>query len=113
MVYFDNGFLIFGGLQRNSATSAVVRLDLSTTSWIKLGDLTVPRSYHDVVYDGEVFMVIGGSTWNGTVGHTEMNTEKCSISESTMTCLEQSPMLNNYHRHPALIMVPEDFCTEI
>ena len=100
MLYYGNGFIIFGN---NGSTSVIARLDLQTTSWIKLGDLKVGRSHHNVIYDGDVFIVVGGSN--------SKKTEKCSLSGSTMTCTEQEPTLTGYYWYPALVMVPEDFCT--
>ena len=68
------------------------------------------RFQHNVIYDGEVFMVIGG--YESAYADT-LHSEKCTLSGSTMTCTKQTPYLTNYSRTPALIMVPEDFCTEI
>ena len=104
MLYLEGGFIVFGGFD-SPTRSVITRLDLSTTSWTKLGDLKVGRAYHNVIYDGEVFIVVGGSG--------SMKTEKCSLSGSTMTCSEQSPVLTGYYLYPALVMVPEDFCTEL
>ena len=104
MLYFENGFIIFGS---NGATSVIAKLDLQTTSWIKLGDLTLERWNHNVIYDGEVFIVVGGLATN------DIKTEKCSLSGSTMTCSEQEPILPGYNEYPALVMVPDDFCTNI
>ena len=104
ILYFENAFIVFGG-HHSSTKSVIAKLDLATTSWVKLGDLKVGRWGHNVIFDGEVFIVVGGS---GT-----MKTEKCSLSGSTMTCSEQNPTLANYYWYPALVMVPEDFCTEV
>ena len=104
MLYFEDEFIVFGGY-RSSTRSVIAKLDLATTSWAKLGDLKVGRWYHNVIFDGEVFIVVGGSG--------SMKTEKCTLSGSTMTCSEQTPTLTNYYAYPALVMVPEDFCTEV
>ena len=102
MVYFDNGFIVFGG---HSTDTTIARLDIPTTAWSKLGKLKSGRHGHGVIYDGKAFMVIGG---NGSY-----KTEKCLLSGTSITCTEQTPTLENYDITPALIMVPEDFCTEI
>ena len=107
MLYFDGGFILFGGKTPSGMSRVIARLDLGTTSWSKLGDLTTYRDQHNVIYDGEVFMVIGGQFSDN------LHSEKCSLSGSTMTCTRQKPYLTDYSRTPALIMVPEDFCTEI
>ena len=101
MLYFEGGYIVFGGYE----SSVIGRLDLSTTTWNKLGDLKTGRYYHNAIYDGEVFIVIGGSG--------SRKTEKCSLSGSTMACSEQSPTLVNYYVYPAAIMVSEEFCTEV
>ena len=105
MLYLKNGFIVFGSYSSTSR-SVIARLDLSTTSWIKLGHLKVGRYYHNTIYDGEVFIVVGGSS-------SAIATENCSLIDSTMTCTEQEPILSGYHVYPALLMVPEDFCAEI
>ena len=51
-------------------------------------------------------MVIGGEGSN-------LKSEKCSLAGSTMSCTEQVPALTDYMLTPALVMVPEDFCTEV
>ena len=103
MLYFENGFIIFGGWDTRSI---IARLDLSTTSWTKLGNLKVGRAQHNVIYDGDVFIIVGG------LQEGSFPTENCSLSGSTMACIEQSPVLTGYHYYPLLAMVPEDFCTE-
>ena len=107
-LYLDGGFIIFGGSDPTTR-SFITRLDLSTTSWTKLGDLQTGRSGHNVIYDGEVFIVVGGKFENSQT----FKTEKCTLAGSSMTCSEQSPTLNSYQYYPALVMVPEDFCTEL
>ena len=105
MMYFDNGFILFGGY-KYGVLSKIARLDLVTTAWTDIGNLKSGRYVHNVIFDGEVFMVIGGN-------EGELKTEKCSLSGGRMTCTEQSPILEYYSMTPALFMVPEDFCTEL
>ena len=105
ILYFDNGFIIFGGHGKSGRTKVIARLDLATSSWSKLGDLNTARRFHNVIYDGEVFMVIDGNA--------SLKTEKCVLSGSTMTCTQQAPTLNLYSQYPGLVIVPDDFCTEI
>lgn len=102
MIYYSNGFMVFGG---HSTDTTIARLDLSTTHWSKLGKLSTGRHGHNVIYDGSAFMVIGG--------YGNKPTEKCVLSGSSITCTEQSPTLSDYNNTPAVVMVPEDFCTEI
>ena len=103
---------------------------METTTWSKLGDLKLGREGHNVIHDGEVFLVVGG---NGN-----LKTEKCSLSgnefektsenyfqafvrislsnslsENTINCVVQEPTLSNYEYFPALFLVPDDYCKEI
>ena len=103
-LYFQGGFIVFGGPSVSNKT-IIAKLDLSTTSWSKLGDLKVGRYGHNIIYDGKDFIVVGG--------YSSMKTEKCSLSGLKMTCTEQQPTLTDYYLYPALVMVPEDFCTEV
>ena len=72
VTYFQNGFIIFGGIVDNVPSKTIARLDLATTSWSKLGDLQTGRREHGVIYDGDVFLIIGG--WG------DYKTERCSLS---------------------------------
>ena len=45
LLYVEGGFIVFGGYH-SSTKSVITRLDLSTTSWTKLGDLKVGRQSH-------------------------------------------------------------------
>ena len=62
------------------------------------------RWEHNVIFDGNYFLVIGGSD--------KLMTEKCSYYGSKMTCQLQEPTLNEYELYPELFLVPADFCTE-
>ena len=106
MLFLEGGFIVFGGSPL-ATSSVIARLDLSTTSWSKLGELKVGRDRHNVIYGGKDFVVVGGTS------SSTIKTEKCSLSGSTMTCTEQEPTLTGYYNWPALVMVPEDFCTEV
>ena len=53
-------------------SNTVARLDLATSGWMKLGELKTRRSGHGVIFDGEVFLVIGGEG--------DKKTEKCKLS---------------------------------
>ena len=72
MISHENGFILFGGVADNKSSKTIARLDLATTSWSKLGELQTTRQGHGVIFDGHVFMVIGGQ-------YTK-KTEKCTLS---------------------------------
>ena len=52
MVYYNDGFLIFGGFP-GAHKSTIARFDVGTTTWSKIGDLNAGRARHNVIYDGE------------------------------------------------------------
>ena len=72
MISHQNGFILFGGWTDNGSSKTIARLDLATTSWIKLGELQTGRYGHGVIFDGDVFMAIGGQG--------KFKTEKCMLS---------------------------------
>ena len=73
IAYFDNGFILFGGWTLTAIRSkTIARLDLETSNWTKLGDLNSGRYAHGVIYDGQVFLVVGGQG--------NLKTEKCTLS---------------------------------
>ena len=81
MISHQNGFILFGGYADGEESKTIARLDLATTSWIKLGELQTGRRGHGVIFDGEVFLVIGGD-WN-------YKTEKCTLSGKELKTLFQ------------------------
>ena len=78
-------------------------MDATTKIWSKVGDLTSPRSGHNVIFDGAHFLVIGGAG-------TRLKTEKCTLVNGQMTCAEQNPELTKFAFYPELYLVPLDFC---
>ena len=110
MLNYDGGFIIFGGFKGSSGldgsvSTTIARLDENNTAWSKLGDMKSAREGHSVIYDGQVFLIIGGKG--------SKSTEKCSILESSIDCTDQSPVLQNYEPNPALFLVPDEFCSEM
>ena len=87
--------------------SAIGRFDMATNKWTKAGDLITGRWAHNMIYDGQYLLVIGGG-----VDHkgTPVMTEKCSINETTVDCISQEPKLRDYWYYPELVIVPKEFC---
>ena len=124
ITYYQNGFILFGGWTATGDTSTIARLDLATSSWTKLGDLKTARNGHGVIYDGDVFLIIGGygdlDTEKCTLSGTDSNckfpihfycqTHEKSDSDSTINCIQQEPTLKDYRFYPALFLVADDFC---
>ena len=74
--------------------------------WAKVGDLQKSRHGHGSIYDGSVFMVIGGQLDHK---NDAAPTEKCILSNGTISCTEQTPELYDYILYPELYLVPSDF----
>ena len=85
ITYFQNGFILFGGWTENGESKTIARFDLATSNWSKIGDLKTGRHAHGVIYDGEVFLVIGG--------YGDRYTEKCILSGTDFNALV------TYHSH--------------
>ena len=70
--------------------------------WTQAGLLNQARSGHNVIFDGEFVMVIGG-------GYS-CETQKCLIKSENVTCTAQNPELNKYVNYPELFLVSDDYC---
>ena len=77
-----------------------------TLTWSKVGDMVKGREGHNVIHDGNVFLVVGGNGF-------DMKTEKCSLVDDKIKCLAQFPELDNYNNYPELFLVAADFCRDI
>ena len=66
-----------------------------------------------MIFDGSDIIVVGGDNRNIDPGsHGLMKTEKCTIAEGQMNCVEQDPELENYENYPEIFLVEEGFCKE-
>ena len=52
------------------SSKTIARLDLATSCWTKIGELNTAREGHGVIYNGEVFLIVG----------VYDKTEKCTLS---------------------------------
>ena len=68
----------------------------------KAGELNQARRGHNVIYDGEYLMVVGGSD--------ELRTEKCSLTDRSVSCTSQNLELDEYTTYPEVFPVAHDFC---
>ena len=100
MVYHDRAFYLFGGYPSDN-NSVIARLDAVTTVWSKAGTLVTGRNFHNAIFDGENFLIIGGDG--------DFKTEVCSLSGQSITCTETSNSLDYYTCYPELFLVPADF----
>ena len=102
----QNAFYVIGGWTDISSKSTTIgRLDALTTIWSYAGDLKNGRAGHNVIFDGQDLLVIGG---NGN-----QNTEKCSFSGQLLNCNEQAPSLYKYSVTPELYLVSDNFCKSL
>ena len=98
MVHYQGSFIYFGGVN----SSKIKKFDSITRQWSDLGNLVTARQNHGADFDGAYFLVVGG-------GNGSFETEKCSLTESKMTCHLQAPTLYKYE-YPELFHVQDDFC---
>ena len=103
IVYHVGAFYIFGGgIDYNGSTNVIGRLDVLTLTWRKAGELNNARWGHGAIFNGDVFIVAGG--------YGNLKTEVCSISNSSVVCLEQTPTLDYYRTYPEMFLVTDQFC---
>ena len=101
----SGSFYVVGGFS-DGAESIIGRFDLTSEQWTEAGDLAAARRGHNIIYDGNYLLVIGG-------GGNYMS-EKCSIGEDgqVTTCTSQTPQLDFYAWYPELLFVPADYCRQ-
>ena len=103
IIYIGDAFYVFGGeTDINWNDTTIGKLDVNLV-WSRVGDLNRGRRGHNVIFEGNYALVIGG--YSGT-----LPTEKCILSSNGVNCTEQSPSLYNYAFYPELFMVAPDFC---
>ena len=106
IVYHSNAFYVFGGYVDGSTSNIIGRLDASTLTWTKAGELNYARDGHGAIYNGERIIVAGG---NGNY-----KTESCSVDENgVVNCIEQAPTLYDYAFYPEMYLVDDAFCKDI
>ena len=106
IVFVDGAFYVIGGAT-GSYSKTIARLDSISHEWSKAGDLIQGRCGHNAIFDGSDIIVVGGEVGIGSV-----KTEKCTIAEGKVTCVEQDPSLLDYSFYPELFLVEEGYCKE-
>ena len=110
IVYIVDAFYVFGGstgIKVNNqwqGDTTIGKLDAELV-WSKVGDLNESKWGHNVIFDGNYALVIGG--------RYTMPTEKCTLSTSEVNCTEQNPSLYEYAIYPELFLVPSNFCQNL
>ena len=102
LFHFDM-FYVFGGDSNVGKSKMIGRLDPSTTKWSKAGDMIKARHAHGVLFNGDVFIIAGGSS--------NPVTEHCFIDRAGLiTCFEQTPTLEQFSYYPEMYIVDSDYC---
>ena len=105
-VYHSNAFYVFGGYVDDYRLKTIGRLDASTLTWTKAGELNYAKRGHGAIYNGERIIVAGG------IGNYK--TESCSVEENgVVNCIEQAPTLDYYNDYPEMYLVDDAFCKDI
>ena len=89
---------MFSGL---GGDETIGRMD-DSGQWTKAGQLNRGRYGHNVIFDGQYIIVVGGEL--------ERDTERCQLQNGAITCTTQEPKLNYYYLYPELFLVPDAFC---
>ena len=98
----QDSFYIVGGLNSGEDSNIIARL-ARDGRWSQDGTLKVARQGHNVMFDGDFLVVLGGS---GNLG-----TEKCHFdTEPPLVCVSQAPQLNGYDSYPEMFLVKDSFC---
>ena len=101
IIYFQTAFYIIGGYSDYADQKMIARMDLDG-HWTQVGELNQAKSGHNVIYDGEYLIVVGGGSYQFT--------EKCTIKNESVTCTSQNPELASYYLYPELFLVTENYC---
>ena len=110
IIHVDRAFYVIGGYTGSTSNSkTIAKLDSISYEWTKAGDLIVGRRGHNAIFDGSDIIVVGGYAGSGV----SLKTEKCTIAEGKVTCVEQDPALVDYSYYPELFLVEEGYCKQM
>ena len=109
IVVAEGAFYVIGGYTSFTAHSTIARLDSTTYEWSAAGNLLKGRHGHNAIFDGSDIIVVGGYPGNDE----SVKTEKCTITEGRVSCVQQNPSLVNYSYYPELFLVEDGFCKEL
>ena len=109
IVHYSNAFYVFGGYVDDDESNIIGRLDASTLTWTKAGELNYARNGHGAIFNNELIIVAGGYGNNA-----KKKTESCSANENgVVNCIEQAPTLDRYYEYPEMYLVDDAFCKDI
>ena len=75
----------------------------ASETWSESGEMKQARMRHNVIYNGEDFIVVGGEA--------RMATETCTLKNNKFQCVEHEPTLDLYRDYPELFLVEDSFCS--
>ena len=104
---------MFGGRGKSGdkthVSTTIARLNATTYQWSMAGSLNTGREYHGAIAINDEFLVIGGQTSSSS--STSMSTERCSIVNTEIVCVDQEPKLSYFSEWPGLFLVESDYCS--
>ena len=118
ILYVYDAFYVIGGRTKVGDAPGVIdeigRIDPKVGLWSLVGNLQQARKSHNVIFDGQYLVVVGGEPAEDS-DEAQFLTERCSFSpeagsETILDCFGQPPLLEGYHTYPELYLVEEDFC---
>ena len=101
IISIEEAFYVFGGFGDGHPVQRIGKLD-ERNNWSQVGDLYQQRLSHNVIYDGNYALVVGGDDGR-------FYTEKCQLSIEGFYCMRQEPELSMYD-YPALFLVSFNYC---
>ena len=98
---FGTGFPHFEAILNYENLKTLIT-DLVTESWFLVGSLNYARFGHNVIFDGQHFLVVGG--------YDEFKNEVCTLGEDKMITCEKTYTYMKYWRfYPELFLVNDTF----
>ena len=110
MVARNGNFIVFGGVyavnqgQGWDANDIIAQFNPDSNKWTKLGHLQNARHEFGVIEVGNSYIVIGGQD--------EKKTETCQLVNSTVSCVEREPTLEEFREYPELFLVDSTFADQ-
>lgn len=107
MVARNGNFIVFGGVyavnqgQGWDENDIIAQFNPDSNKWTKLGHLQNARHQFGVIEVGNIYIVIGGQD--------EKKTETCQLINSTVSCVEREPTLEEFREYPELFLVDSTF----
>ena len=111
VVYHSIAFYVLGGVTDEDVynSNIIGRLDTTTLTWAKAGELIYARHGYGAIFTGDVMVVAGGHDDHKSL----YKTESCEFINGFVTCIELTATLNDYAYFPEMHLVSDTFCKNI